>query len=695
MKIKHLAFAALAFAALVVGCKPNEENAAIDINVTPATISSVAAAGVTESLDIKCNGAWKITSDAAWVTVDPAVGDGDAKVSVKVAANESVDPRSASLKVSAGSVEKTVKVTQLGAEAAVKEASGWAIVGSWGNGWWLSERHHLWIDGAYYSVKGIEMAKKTEFKFFRHDDWKSDVENADNGGWGEEISGPGMIYPNQKIPAGGGNNICILEAGTYDIYLSADLQYFYVMTTGTDPSKATDYVEPQITDEWGLIGVNGDWTNDIELKADGDWYVAKNIIFSGSPDFKIRANASWSDATKNIGVAEDGQVNQIHTSIALVADANSKNIKVEAAGTYDIYFSLKDMVVWVMTAGCKPGDAVPAKSHELERWGKFKVADIPGVDGLQFRHVAWNGEYIFMAFTGSFSTEDGSLKASPKLIAIDTQTNMKEMSTDGIQLYGYTGAITGIRSVWNGDHYALMVANTTGPGNQWAWGNQKFRIYLYDNVNSKPQLLVEYDAPAVDAAADFGGKYYRMGDYLDFYGTMENGMALVNGYNPDTKKCYAYAFPVSGGKMSQPVEIAIPTESTDGVFGVFRLTDKMCIRTAQNVPSELYTLEGTTLTAVGTFDYCAKTPRIFTLKDGKTYLAFMTMTSGDTNEYTCHVGEVLENNTYDIANEKTSTSTGDATNGNYFASCEVIPYGDGALIVGGSMNNGASIFCFE
>lgn len=90
---------------------------------------------------------------------------------------------------------------------------------------------------------------------------------------------------------------------------------------------------PTAYEKVGLIGVGGDWENDVDMTevTPHNWFIEKNIP-EGS--FKIRANHKWDDAA-NWGFAE-GQ--EFSSTGKLITSGGSKDIKV-SAGKYRIFFN--------------------------------------------------------------------------------------------------------------------------------------------------------------------------------------------------------------------------------------------------------------------------------------------------------------------------------------------------------------------
>ena len=240
--------------------------------------------------------------------------------------------------------------------------SEWSLVGSFNN-WTPAEGLDLVeFDTDYYVYKGFTMESSTEFKFVK------------NKNWGGDMGGNGRIEPDTIQPTGG-SNISVTAAGTYDVFLAKSLDKFYVMTPGKTPADATEPtpVDPS-TFTWGMMGcfVDNQWGSDVPMTKEGEWLVAKNAQFT-ELTFKIRANASWADAT-NIGFAPGSDKGEINKAVAVVTAEYSKanhggdaaDIKLNGEpGAYDVYFNYEKLELWVMTPGTKPGETPAEKPYTI------------------------------------------------------------------------------------------------------------------------------------------------------------------------------------------------------------------------------------------------------------------------------------------------------------------------------------------
>ena len=90
------------------------------------------------------------------------------------------------------------------------------------------------------------------------------------------------------------------------------------------------------------------------MTEEGGYYVRKGVVLTTSDQFKIRYNNEWNDAA-NYGTESGGTVD-LNTGIPVVSSGGSQNLSVTIDGTYDIYFDLENLLVYVMTAGTAPAE---------------------------------------------------------------------------------------------------------------------------------------------------------------------------------------------------------------------------------------------------------------------------------------------------------------------------------------------------
>lgn len=383
MKIKHLLIGLFAVAA-AVACKQDEPVETPKLDVDKTAVSLAATAGEA-SFNVTSNQSWVASADADWVSLEPASGQASEKsVAVKVTAedNETTEARKATVTVKAGELIKTVEVNQAAGTGEEPgpgpepgpDAATYFLVGDAVGGWNFDNPVVLTLTEGYYVAKSVAVTAQKGMHFTKNDKWEGNVKGLH-----------GLIAPNE-IGEVGSNDISLTEGGNFDVYLTEALDKFYFMSEGKLPSEAVEHVE--IATVWGVCGsIEGNsWGNSADpvMEKEGEWFVAKNVVFT-EVNFKVRGNNSWADDLKWGSVSKD-QKCELNKAIAVSTCAEYKattgtnddnpNVYIEApAGTYDIYFSPDKKEVWVMTPGYKPGDDTPEPEVTYTVTGTIKGTD--------------------------------------------------------------------------------------------------------------------------------------------------------------------------------------------------------------------------------------------------------------------------------------------------------------------------------
>ena len=210
-----------------------------------------------------------------------------------------------------------------------KEASTWSVIGS------LSEYGISWdgdlpmvTDGVTHIAQGIKLNSSDEFKFRKDKDWGVNL-GGDYGSLGADFSVT-QDGPNIKVGSGVFDLIVNPGAGTAQV----------VETLGGGVSGKIGGDEPGPGPEpvtgWNIIGLNGDWENDIIATQDGSKWTAY-ITANEATEFKWRKDGEW---TENYGgvMAALGE--------PFVAQPGGDNIKVEA-GFYKVVLDTDALTITV------------------------------------------------------------------------------------------------------------------------------------------------------------------------------------------------------------------------------------------------------------------------------------------------------------------------------------------------------------
>ena len=282
---------------------------------------------------------------------------------------------------------------------------GWSLIGAFNS--WAGDLM-LTSDGTYHVVKGVEL--EGELKFRKDGQWnyKDDAGNEiqTNFGLAEGVS----FAANTELAVVGNGANFLVTAGTYDLFLDDVNGKAWFITDGSYPGGGA---APEAS-EWGVVGdVNG-WGSSPDIAmyktATEGLFVAYNAQLTAG-GIKIRANNEWNDA-KNYGLASAGSVEVDH-AYDLICGGGSQNMTI-AAGTYDIWFDLKNSKVYIMTPG-KPiteaeGGSAVAPDPSENVWGI--VGDVNGWAAPDITLEASATEGLFVAYKVTMPAGNFKIRAN-------------------------------------------------------------------------------------------------------------------------------------------------------------------------------------------------------------------------------------------------------------------------------------------
>ena len=354
--MKKLFFALLALPMLLVACGENEtptpqpndpaltltSNSEVEFSAEggEGTITYTYDAGdITGKDEISGDIATlKITCDAEWITIPTEVAP-LGSIKYTVAKNDTTEPRETTITASLHTLSFSVSIKQAAAtDTPEPEPSfeGWGIIGTM-NEWDATKVIAMESIDGYYVAKAVELTTTDKFKFIK------DGDNAYNRGGNGQAADADYFYVAQSW----GSDIHVSEAGTYDIYLNAKEDTYYIMTEGKSPAEA---LEPLAPGE-DLYEVYGNFEGDkMRLVADKRYMVAKGIKFTAATaEFDIRVNEN-----EVVYGAKQDATYAVEEQIAVAAGDTTIKVEVEAGVEYDIYYRTDLSSVWVMQAGTRP-----------------------------------------------------------------------------------------------------------------------------------------------------------------------------------------------------------------------------------------------------------------------------------------------------------------------------------------------------
>lgn len=195
-----------------------------------------------------------------------------------------------------------------------------------------------------FKAEGIEVAASSQFGFKDPDGQWYAVDTEFAGGQDPYAVTIGASFNVSTSSV----NAVINDAGTYDYWILPDAGRAYVTQTGVKP----EYV----AGTYGICGTVNGWGDigDLSMTEDGGYLVRKGVVLTTTDQFKIRYNNEWNDAA-NFGTESGGAVD-VNAAVAVVSSGGSQNMSVSLDGTYDIYFDLDNLTVYVMSEGRTPAD---------------------------------------------------------------------------------------------------------------------------------------------------------------------------------------------------------------------------------------------------------------------------------------------------------------------------------------------------
>ncbi|MBR5073085.1 MAG: SusF/SusE family outer membrane protein [Bacteroidales bacterium] len=211
------------------------------------------------------------------------------------------------------------------------EASTWGVTGSIASFELNWDKDIAMItDGTWHVAEGVVLTPNDQFKFRKDQAW------TDNFGAEGDVE-PFVCSLDTEYPAaGGGKNLAVAEEGTYDLLVNPDARLFKVVESlggksglvggGDEPEP-----EPEPVTGWNIIGLNGDWENDVLATENNGVWMAY-ITANDATEFKWRKDGGWAE---NYG----GDFVAFGEPFAAVQDGG--NIPL-AAGFYQAVLDLSD-----------------------------------------------------------------------------------------------------------------------------------------------------------------------------------------------------------------------------------------------------------------------------------------------------------------------------------------------------------------
>lgn len=136
-----------------------------------------------------------------------------------------------------------------------------------------------------------------------------------------------------------------------------------------EDAKGTPEEPEPVVLEWGIVGLNGDWNNNVEMTLVDGWYVAENVTIKTTDGFKFRVGTTWDKVVT-------------YTASVIAADTEYETIdgqgidnemKVAVSAIYSVYLSLDASTMKVVKTADLPEEpeVTPGEASEWAIIGDF------------------------------------------------------------------------------------------------------------------------------------------------------------------------------------------------------------------------------------------------------------------------------------------------------------------------------------
>ncbi len=305
-----------------------------------------------------------------------------------------LDPEAATMKII-----KTQAVS-IDPYAAYTEESAWSVIGSF-NSW--ADDYPMVTNGTLHVAKKIALAADDEWKFRFEGGWTVNFGYAD----GVDTYELGVDF----ALAQDGANIKVLEDGEYDFILDPENATARIIKSiavdgGEQPEPGPGpEPEPVAVTGWNIIGLNGDWDNDVLATQNGNIWTAY-ITANDATEFKWRKDGGWDE---NYGGVLESY------GVPFAAEAGGANIALPTSGLYKVVLDTDaltitvydDFTVWSIIGDINEwaGDI-----DMVEADGKWVAEDVVLKGGWKIRlNHSWDNNRggVFETLGVPFAVTDG------------------------------------------------------------------------------------------------------------------------------------------------------------------------------------------------------------------------------------------------------------------------------------------------
>ncbi len=411
-----------------------------------------------------------------------------------------------------------------------------------------------------------------------------------------------------------------------------------------DVADATDKFEESVSTIW----ISESWNVTIKncrivTTADGAYcanqtYDSKNVVFEGNEfvgggvkDWSIRVAAASNVAVKGNTFHSKYAIDVLNTFTGTLVLGDGKLDDNVYASEVEVALNGNKNACLVAGANFFPTDVVFGHRESVmidPVWEKEWTANIDELGIKDTRGFAlWNGEVVCGVADGEKNANKQYISSYPMVsVANGSVSKTFATLTEGA---GFTGWVTGVTVVDNAGKQDLLACGVASTGNAWAATNYDFYVYHFTSPDTY-EVALKWTMSASEAE--------RIGDYLSFRGTWQDGEILVCAANTAaTIGKYAYSFMVKDGVVAkEPVKIALSEDvgnKKSGTAGIYHYKGDQYIMANEGSAPIIVKREAEQFSYVGIMDMTnfvaegsnakvIRTPQFVTIR-GKEYMIFL------------------------------------------------------------------------
>ena len=190
-------------------------------------------------------------------------------------------------------------ITKTGESDFVDTSEGpWSLIGEIGESNWDTD-FDMEKSGHKFTYKGLKLSADKGFKIRYDHEWSF------NRGASAEGDGNFTVTLGEAFAvSNNGRNMQVAADGEYDITYDADKETILIVEAGS-----------VVSDQWSLIGINGDWTTDVDMAEVAPGIFVSPVVEITTEGWKIRKDHDWAvnrgtadlnTAGEFLGVVQDG-----------------------------------------------------------------------------------------------------------------------------------------------------------------------------------------------------------------------------------------------------------------------------------------------------------------------------------------------------------------------------------------------------